>query len=122
MTEKERIHKIVESICVYSYRGSLEDEARPYFEALNRRIEKVPRGELEQYVFAKRALMIDPSGIFKIYVGDALYKGHTYYSAFEVMRFIMKRTEFDWVNEPEYPIDKGTEQAVRIVRAGTLVL
>lgn len=122
MTEKERIHQIVESICVHAYRGSLEDEARPYFEALNRRIEKVPRGELEQYVFAKRALMIDPSGIFKIYVGDALYKGHTYYSAFEVMRYIMKRTDFEWVNEPEHPIDKSSKQVVRIVRAGTLVL
>ena len=122
MTDKERIHNIVESICVYACRGSLEDEARPYFEALNRRIEKVPRGELEQYVFAKRALMIEPSGIYKIYVGDDLYKSHTYYSAFEVMRYILKRTDFEWAYEPEQPIDKATGKPVRIVQAGTLFL
>ena len=122
MTEKERIDGIVESICVYAYRGSLEEEARAYFEGLNRKIEKVPRGELEQYVFAKRALMIDPSGIYKIYVGDNLYKGDTYYSATEVMRYILKRTDFLWIYRPEFPIDKATGKKVRIVRAGTLVL
>lgn len=121
MTEKERIHRIIEAICVSAYRGSLEDEARPYYEALGRNVTKIPRGELEQYTFAKRALMIAPWDIYHIYVGDDLYKGHQYYSAFEVMRYIMKRTDFEWVNEPEYPIDKASGKPVRVVRAGSVV-
>lgn len=122
MTEKERIHKIVEAICIGEVRGTLEDAARAYYEALGRSVEKVPRGELEQYVFVRRALMIDPAGIYKIFIGDDLYKGHTYYSAFEVTRYIMKRTNFEMFEEPEHPIDKATGRPVRIVRAGTLVL
>lgn len=120
MTEKERIKAIIHYICLTATRGSLEDETAPYFLAVGRDMTKVPRGDLEKVVYIQRVLRIDPSGIYKILVGEDLYKGHQYYSAFEVIRYVMKHTLFMWIDEMESPIDIKTQQTVRVVQVGTL--
>lgn len=109
MESNSRIKGIVRNIAVDFTRDSLEDMCRFYYNAYNRNVEKANRGELEQVAFISMALNIDPAGIYEIDVDGEVYEELVY--APKVVRYILRRTIFNWYEEPEFPITRDSRQA-----------
>ncbi len=107
------VKKIVEHICCDYTRGGLEDLCRPYFKD----VQTAKRSDLEQVAFIIYAQNIDPAHIYRISTETKIIK--EFCSAQQAVNYIKRNTIYNWIDEPEYPIERAeTQERVKITKVG----
>lgn len=88
---------VVQYLCIYATRGSLEEDCRWYYRQLNPNtdIYKVARGTLEDIYFLQRVLGVNPKGIYTI-TNPEKKTTHRYFSAAETIKYVMQKCSVSW--------------------------
>lgn len=86
-----QIKAILDYICLYANRDSLESQTAWYYRAIgkNNAGAKASRSVLENIYFISEALNLAKNGIYQLFVGGVRHK-QTYLSSAEVVRYVLK--------------------------------